>query len=132
MDLARLQHIEPAYTYSAVVRHWVDGDTVDLSVDCGFHITIEGRFRLYGVDTPERGQPDYTEARQFNESLAPVGASVVVKTYKAPDKYGRFLAEVWVTETSVGPVNIGTALLNKGLAVDYFGGTKSGTSRARR
>ena len=112
--------MEPEYTYRARVVRWVDGDTVDLSVDCGFYTTVESRFRLYGIDTPERGQPGYDEATARAEQLAPAGSEVVVRTYKAPDKYGRFLCLV-----VSGTTEVNDTLVDEGLAKAYFGGTRT-------
>jgi micrococcal nuclease len=111
--------IMPAYTYGAKVTRWVDGDTVDLSVDVGFNIAVNTRFRLYGIDTPERGQKNHDEAWRAAESLAPAGSSIVVKTYKDADKYGRWLAEIYV-----GDLLVNGQILADGLANPYFGGTK--------
>jgi len=112
---------QPAYTYAAKVVRWVDGDTVDLAVDCGFHITVNGRFRLYGIDTPERGQANYVEARRFAQSLTPEGSDVVVKTYAIDEKYGRFLADIYPPHSSA---SVNEALVAAELAKAYFGGTK--------
>lgn len=68
------------YTYRATIDRWIDGDTVDMLVDLGFRITTHQRFRLIGVDTPERGQAGYVEARQVAESVYPPGETVVVST----------------------------------------------------
>lgn len=106
------------YEYAATVVRWVDGDTVDLRVDLGFHLTQEARFRLLGVDTPERGQEGHVEARVYCERIAPVGAEVEAVTTKA-DKYGRFLVTIWS-----GGVEVNASLLAQGLAVPYAGGTK--------
>lgn len=84
----------PAYTYAAIVDRWIDGDTVDLRVDVGFRITIEDRFRLIGIDTPERGRPGYREATARAEELAPPGTVITVKTQPEPGKYGRWLGEI--------------------------------------
>lgn len=111
--------MEPDYTYKAVVVRWVDGDTVDLVVDCGFYVKVETRFRLFGVDTPERGVLNYNEARLHSDTLAPAGSEVVVKTYKSPDKYGRFLAVL-----DRDGVNVNQSLVAAGLAVPYSGGTR--------
>lgn len=81
------------YTYTAYILRWVDGDTVKLSVDVGFRVTIEDTFRLYGINTPERGQPLYAEARLRCMELLPIGAQVTVRTYKQ-DKYGRWLVNI--------------------------------------
>lgn len=112
----------PAYTYSATVIRWVDGDTVDLAVDVGFHFTFTDRFRLYGVDTPERGQVNHHEAWHFCEALAPVGAKVVVKTYAAHEKYGRWLADIYPEHSSA---SINASLVMAQLARVYDGGAKS-------
>jgi len=111
----------PAYVYTAEVLRWVDGDTVDLCVDVGFHMTFEGRFRLYGVDTPERGQPNHDEAWLLAATVAPVGAKVLARTLKSADKYGRWLAEIL---TADGTKSVGESLLENKLAVPYFGGHK--------
>lgn len=87
------------YQYRATVDRWVDGDTVDMVVDLGFRMTTHQRFRLLGdgdtpvIDTPERGEPGYVEARQVSESVHPPGSVVIVSTEKplAGDKYGRYL-----------------------------------------
>jgi micrococcal nuclease len=109
------------YVYNAKVVKWVDGDTVDLMVDLGFKIYHEMRLRLIGLDTPERGQAGYNEARMFDESLAPVGNLVQIQTFKPQkaDKYGRYL--VYIESNGV---SINAELLSKGLAVPYDGGTK--------
>lgn len=123
----------PDYVYQGEIARWIDGDTVDIDVyiflDFGFHIyetkNIKERFRLYGINTPERGQVNYKEATLFEETAAPVGTEVTVKTYKMPtsysanEKYGRYLADIYV-----GTDNLNQTILASGLAVAYFGGTK--------
>lgn len=109
------------YEYSATVTRWVDGDTVDLRVDLGFRLFAETRFRLYGIDTPERGHTNYTEATALANELAPPGATVTIRTYKDADKYGRWLADI-LTATED---NVNNALIASGYAKPYFGGTKT-------
>lgn len=106
------------YTYNATVTRWVDGDTVWLDVDMGFRLQTGNDFRLNGINTPERGQAGYQEAKDRANALAPAGSAVVIKTTK-PDKYGRWLAEVWANDICVN-----LTLITEGLAVPYFGGTK--------
>lgn len=106
----------PSYTYRATVVRWVDGDTVWLTVDLGFRLTTTNDFRLYGIDTPERGQPGYAEATARATALAPAGSTVLVTTYKNPDKYGRWLAEVFA-----GGINVNQTLIVEGLARPYLG-----------
>lgn len=111
----------PQYGYKATVVRWVDGDTVWLDVDLGFRIQSVTAFRLYGIDTPERGQLGYTEATARCNVLAPAGSVVSIKSYKNPDKYGRWLAELFVGESIT---SINQTLLDEKLAVEYFGGAK--------
>jgi micrococcal nuclease len=115
------------YEYQAEVMRWVDGDTVDLSVDLGFGASWRSRFRLYGVDTPERGKPGHAEATAFCMGAAPEGIVVTIKSHKPEamrqDKYGRWLAEI----TTPAGRSLNDALVTAGLAIPYFGGTKGTT-----
>lgn len=107
------------YHYYANVVRWIDGDTVELDVDLGFHLRYRDHFRLDGIDTAERGKPLAAEAKARAMSLAPVGAPVHIGTTKG-DKYGRWLAVVWPEQGM--PVN--SVLIEEGLAKPYYGGTK--------
>jgi micrococcal nuclease len=112
------------YAYKATVIRWVDGDTVWLEVDLGFRMKTINDFRLYGVDTPERGQPGWAEAKAFVQNTAPVGTEVNIETYKDPDKYGRWLAEVSLADEDSDMFSINAELTDRGLAKAYFGGKK--------
>jgi micrococcal nuclease len=104
------------------VLRWVDGDTVDMDVDWGNRIHSVERLRLYGIDTPERGQPGYAEATVFNVAKAPPGTAVRIRTtLDSRDKYGRLLAVIYLEDD---PETLNDHLLAAGLAVPYFGGTK--------
>lgn len=124
--------MEPAYRYNAVVRRWVDGDTVDLRVDVGFHIAYEDRFRLLWVNTPERSRPGYLDAISRVNELAPIGSTTVIECVKvAPflidqDKYGRYLALVHPAKQINGVEQTGydrsinEILVAEGLGLEYM------------
>lgn len=107
------------YTYEGIIARWVDGDTVDMIVtktsDFGFKMTLDGtytgRFRLTIVDTPERGEPGWAEATAFCRLHLPAGTRTRVDTYKTPDSFGRYLADIYV-----GGTTISSLLLQAGLA----------------
>ncbi|MCK9151603.1 thermonuclease family protein [Methanobacterium alcaliphilum] len=82
----------------------VDGDTID--------VEGVGRVRFVGVNTPERGQSGYQEAKDFVKSYC-LGKTVYldVDDKKNKDKYGRTLAVVYVNKT-----NLNALLLKKGYA----------------
>jgi micrococcal nuclease len=106
-----------AYHYKAAVDRWVDGDTVDLYVDLGFHTYIKTRFRLYGINTPERGEDLWREATDRAESLAPVGTDVTIDVFKTADKYGR-----WLVNIHIGDTTVNDSLVAAGFAVPYMVG----------
>lgn len=108
------------YEYAAVITRWVDGDTFDANVDMGMRIYSAARFRLYGCDTPERGEAGYKEAAAFASALT-IGKAIFVRTYKDPDKYGRWLAQVRLDNGS----DLTAAMIEAGLAKPYFGGSRA-------
>lgn len=79
------------YTYQLTIKRWIDGDTVEASVDLGFGVFTIQRFRLLDLDTPERTQPGYVAARNCSEGIYPAGTKLIVQTIKGTDKYGRWL-----------------------------------------
>lgn len=109
------------FEYTAEPIHVVDGDTVDLKVDLGFSTFVHQRFRLYGVNTPERGQPGYQEATDFVAKWLSAQSIITVKTFKdRTEKYGRYLALL----SGDGEETLNHALIAAGLAVEYYGGKR--------
>ncbi len=81
-----------------------DGDTVRT----GNGLII----RYIGIDTPERGEPFYSEARKRNVELVGGKEIVLVVCKEEPkDKYGRTLGWIYVDGTLINAV-----LLEEGLA----------------
>lgn len=94
------------YQYSAKVIRVVDGDTIDAEVDLGFKMFYRTRFRLFGINTPER---------TLRSMLQVEGKDISIKTLKdKTGKYGRYLAIV-----TAGAVNINEELVKLGLAEVY-------------
>lgn len=110
------------YVRAVGVVRVIDGDTFVADVDLAFHITIRMSCRLTGVNTPERGQPGWAEARDELAHVLGLGP-VTVRSVKA-DKYaGRFDADVVVTPTGdpFGPVDVASWLVGAGVAVRWDG-----------
>ena len=84
------------YIFKAKVLRVIDGDTLEMRIDLGFHTHTVRKVRLLGVDTPERGKPGYNEAKAFTTGTV-LGKDVYVQTYQA-DAFGRYLADVWYQE----------------------------------
>ena len=109
------------YTYKAKLVRIVDGDTVFLEVDLGFHLKATMDFRLVGLNTPEIVGVNKTAglvAKAELERLLGLGP-VTVKTQKS-DKYGRWLADLYV-QTGDQEVHVNQALLDGGFAKPYTG-----------
>lgn len=124
-------------SYRAQCLNVVDGDTVDLFVDLGFHMYTKCRFRLARVNTPELNSTDETAQAKAQAARAYVNAAIRgsigvsfddkvwnlrVETAKDPDCYGRWLAEIFYVPDSVGrygEVSLNQELLDQGFAVLY-------------
>ncbi len=72
----------------------IDGDTIVVR-----YREVEEKVRYRDVDTPERGQPGYDEATQFNQELLVEGMARLEINYSegnGRDNFGRLLAYVYV------------------------------------
>lgn len=111
------------FNFNATIKNVVDGDTIDAVIDLGFSMSTVQRLRLYGIDTMEMHDKDVLlrekalEAKKFVSDTI-LDKEVKIITYKA-DKYGRYLANVYYKD-----MWINYELINRGLANEYFGGTK--------
>jgi endonuclease YncB( thermonuclease family) len=86
----------------------IDGDTVDLLVAPKRVL----RVRLHGIDTPERGEPFSTQARNFTRVL--MFSRDVEAVGKHVDAYGRLVARV-----NVDGKDASAAILAAGLGCTY-------------
>lgn len=119
--------------YRAQALRVVDGDTVDLWVDLGFRNYLSGRFRLYGIDTPELNSKDEAlrakalEAKQFSTGFCASQGNVVltndwlleVNVKKDPDNFGRWLVSIFKKNIDGTEVCLNEELLKAGLASIY-------------
>lgn len=128
------------YVYNVDVVRVIDGDTArlrlwkdfNLEIDFGFYIkekitfakSTEMNFRLYGINAPETRGVSEAEKSRGNastkelERLLSLG-KVIAKTHK-PDKYGRWLIELWVTTESGQTIFVNDSLIETGHAVAYL------------
>lgn len=92
------------YQYNAKLVRVVDGDTVILDVDMGFAIRGMLTFRLTGVNTPERGQPGWSEATAYLTKTL-TDKPLVIRTYKG-QTFARWLCDVYILQPdgSLDPV----------------------------
>ena len=81
--------LDPYLRRVKVVR-CVDGDTVDVIKDLGERVFKEDRYRLLGINTPERGQAGFDEATDYLEMLCKEGADDEGWLYMRTEKFGKY------------------------------------------
>ena len=116
------------YTYDAKLVRVIDGDSLVLSLDLGFNVTVAETFRVYGINTPEKVGESKVAGKAATDYMLSLfnrcNFQVEVRTHKGREKYGRWLCEI-IGKTSAGDVlNFGDELIKAGHAVEYFGGKR--------
>jgi micrococcal nuclease len=89
-----------------IVRSITDGDTIVL--------TNGEEIRYIGIDTPEKSQPYFEEAKEFNRKMVEGKRVFLEYDKETKDKYSRTLAYVWVDSLLVN-----AELVRNGLASVY-------------
>ena len=97
------------YTYKITIKRWVDGDTLDADVDLGFGVHTGIRFRLLELDTPEKGQDNFKEAKECAEDIYPIGSTLVVTSIKGTDKYVRWLVSLPLVNQAINKARLNKA-----------------------
>lgn len=77
----------------ARVTNVIDGDTIDVDLAGEAY-----RVRYVGVDTPERDEPFYWEATDFNQQMVAGDEVILVRDVSETDKYGRLLRYIYLAD----------------------------------
>lgn len=105
---------DPNGKYVATVINVHDGDTITADVDLGMSVHVLEKFRLLGIDTPELHT---AEGKAVRDALASrIKGKLVAMKITKKDKYGRWLAEIFV-----GKENLNQWLVRTGRAKPYAG-----------
>jgi endonuclease YncB( thermonuclease family) len=103
------------FTYRTEVLRVVDGDTLWVKVYLEPGRWVKQKLRLRDLDCPELVTPEGKAAKRFVDALVAATTAVTICTTK-PDKYDRYLADVFLT-TAAGEVYLNNELLRHGHAV---------------
>ena len=123
------------YKISSVDRV-VDGDTIDITINLGFDLSIKQRVRVAGVDTPEKRTSDHEVEKPLGidatnwlknklEDAKAGGDQLTVRTELgsgASGKYGRLLGWLYVGDSTR---SLNEEMIEEGYAWSYDGGSKS-------
>jgi endonuclease YncB( thermonuclease family) len=125
------------YEYNAIVDKVVDGDTIDCTIDLGFHTWKKIRVRMDGINTPESRTRDLEEkelglaAKSRLQEILELNNNKCVLQVLGLGKYGRALAIVLVKtlsptseESSLTLINVNKQLIEEGHAIEYHGGAR--------
>jgi len=127
--------LKTRYVYNAQIMRVIDGDSVEIIVDCGFGIAFRMKARLYSINAPEMNTDEGKAAKAalsklLNETSLAEGMLLhTVKTHKqssknpidASGKYGRWLVEIIGKRKPAGtPINLNQEMVAIGHAEDYL------------
>ena len=126
-----------AYEYHAKVNRVVDGDTIDVTIDLGFHTHIKTRVRMEGMNAPESRTRNLEEkerglaAKARLQEIIEYNKNHCILKVSGLGKYGRALATVFVEnlspvskENSITLIDVNKQLIKEGHAVEYNGGKR--------
>ena len=120
----------------ASVDRVVDGDTIDITINLGFDLSIKQRVRVAGVDTPEKRTSDHEVEKPLGidatnwltnklRDAAAESRGLMVRTElgnSATGKYGRLLGWLYVGDDVV---SLNEQMIAEGYAWPYDGGSKN-------
>lgn len=97
---------EPQYVYHAEVVRVIDGNTLVMNVDLGFHVWLHDEtLRLNGVTAPDLKGDQKVEAQKWRDALQALleGHKLIIKTSKdkSPNPATRFLVTIWADDENV-------------------------------
>lgn len=111
---------ENLYHYKAIVVGVYDGDTITVDIDLGLYTWIRNqKIRIARINAPEIKGKERTKGLKSRNFLREIllNKKVIIQTIKdRKEKYGRYLAEVWLEENGKF-ININDLLVEKKLAV---------------
>ena len=105
--------------YRAIIKHIVDGDTVDAYVDLGLYDYAYITVRVAGVDTPEVNSGTAEDKERGRTAKARtselvLGRPVMLRTYKDTQTFGRFVADIFYRGGDGGLYNLAETLIAEG------------------
>lgn len=108
------------FHYKAVITSVYDGDTCTADIDLGFGIWKRSeKLRLHRINAPEvtgTSKAKGVAAKKFLASHVEK-KTVTLETIKdTKEKYGRYLAEIWIEDRSGVRVNVNDLMVEKGFA----------------
>ena len=109
---------EADLSYNAEILRVVDGDTLWLKIWLKKSHWLKEKVRLRGLDCPELDTPEGRAAKRFVEGVVNRAASVTITTTK-PDKWDRYLSDIFLRQEDGEELFLNNLLLANGHARRY-------------
>ena len=106
------------YAYAAEILSVVDGDTLWLRIWLTPSLWLKEKVRLRGIDCPELDTPEGKAAKRFVEAQVKQCSAITITTTK-PDKWDRYLCDIFLRLAGGGEVFLNNLLLEHGHARRY-------------
>jgi micrococcal nuclease len=108
------------YNYKAIVQSVYDGDTCNVDIDLGLNTWIRNeKLRLNRINAPEltgKQKKAGIKSRDFLRDII-LNKEVFIQTIKdKKEKYGRYLAEIWIIDQDGKLFNVNDFVVSKGFA----------------
>ena len=103
------------FTYQAELLSVVDGDTLWVKVYLRPGQWVKQKLRLRDLDCPEMDTAEGREAKKFTAVQLAQAASLTISTTK-PDKYDRYLSDIFIQPAEGEEIYLNNALLSAGHA----------------
>lgn len=108
------------YIRLGTLERVIDGDTVIVNVDLGFSVWTRQRFRLYGIQAPERNTSEGQESKRILACWLPDNEPVVVEIIRSPGGKFSKTFDRFVCILHKGQTNINNMLVRKGFAKKWL------------
>lgn len=114
------------YEYQAKVIDVLDGDTIAVTIDLGFKLTYATPVRFFGINAPEIHTKDHHEKEMGLKAKAKLtellsGKVITLRTVKPNDKFGRYLAEVFLSGGGLQEKSVNQQMVDLGLCKPWDG-----------
>ena len=108
------------FQYRAHITSVYDGDTCTADIDLGLGVWVRGeKLRLHRINAPELRGKDAIKGKASRDHLKSLiaGKEVLLQTIKdRREKYGRYLAEIWLEKPGTVPTNVNDTMVTAGQA----------------
>lgn len=112
------------FSYYVNTFRVIDGDTLEATLDLGFHLAWDFNVRLNGLDAPEVHGPTRSVGllvgAVVQKWMTDAGTDIRIQSVSVDEKYGRLLGVIY----SQANESLNQYLLDNSLALPYDGKTK--------